>query len=277
MNYIFNEEKITALLTDFYTSTGIAVTLYDASMRRVATSPIYSKFCACLQAEERTRAFCRLSDQEHMRTVGKTGESVLYSCHAGVMEMISPIFYENTLIAYMQMGQFRDAENVYSSKETAERVFRENGLLDGRVELFERLPVVAENKRNALVNMMEVIVKSFWVDGLIYSKRSMLSVKIDRYIDEHLQEKICLQTLCDAFYLSKNALYRLFRVEFSSTVNEYVLKKRMARAKELLTKNKELDVAQVSALCGFFDYNYFIRAFRKFHGITPYQFKKSSD
>ena len=118
-----------------------------------------------------------------------------------------------------------------------------------------------------------MIIKSFWVDGLVYANRSMLSIKIERFIAERLQDKISVETLCENFYLSKNALYRLFHTEFSTTVGEYIFQKRMERAKSLLKADLALDIAEVASLCGFDDYNYFIRAFRKANGVTPKKFR----
>jgi two-component system response regulator YesN len=112
--------------------------------------------------------------------------------------------------------------------------------------------------------------------GLITCNRSMLSVKIERYIEEHLSENIGLNEICNEFYLSKNAAYRLFHNEFHATVNDFIIQKRLERSQELLQSNPELNVTQISHLCGFHDYNYFIRIFKKQVGKTPLQFRKKS-
>ncbi len=272
MDYIFNKEKIRELLTDFYTATGIAVTLYDSSMNRVVKSPVYSSYCTWVQTCK--GALCDASDRTHMQKAHETGKPVLYVCHAGIMELTTPIFYQNTLIAYLQIGQFVDEEGAYASRERAGEALRLYGDDGAVLRSYDCLPVVSEEKRGALVRMLGLIVQSFWSDGLIYSNRSMLSVKIERYIVENLQEKISVEDLCETFYLSKNALYRLFRAEFSATVGEYVLQKRMERAKTLLKTDATLNIAQIASQCGFDDYNYFIRAFRKTNGITPRKYRK---
>ena len=271
MDYIFDKEKITRLLTDFYTTTGIAVTLYDSAMRTVAKSPIYSSFCMRMQSCK--GAPCDASDKEHMQEAHETGKPTLYACHAGVMELTTPVFYENTLIAYLQIGQFRDEEGVYASQEQAQTALNAYGMDERVIALYDSLPMVSETKRAALVRMLGLIVKSFWVDGLIYSNRSMLSVKIERYIAEKLHERLSVEGLCAAFYLSKNALYRLFREEFSTTVGEYILQKRMEKARTLLLSDGAPNIAQIAEQCGFEDYNYFIRIFRKKHGVTPKKYR----
>jgi len=102
----------------------------------------------------------------------------------------------------------------------------------------------------------------------------MLSIKIERYIDEHVAEKIGFNEICNEFFLSKNAVYRLFHDEFHATVNDFIITKRLKQAQEMLRSEQELNITQIANLCGFPDYNYFIRLFKKHVGITPLQFRK---
>ena len=124
---------------------------------------------------------------------------------------------------------------------------------------------------------MDVLIQSFWVDGLIRTNRSMLSVKLEQYILENIDKKIQVEDICEKFFISKSTLYRLFRTEFETTVNEYILQKRLQHAKTLLKEKQELDISQISDACGFTDYNYFIRLFKKTFGVTPLQFRKKTD
>ena len=191
------------------------------------------------------------------------------------METITPIFYEDTLIAYMQTGQFRDGEGVYSTAERLLQTERQYGFESGALlELYKELPLVTKVKLKALQHLMDVLIQSFWMDGLIRANRSMLSVKIEQYITENIEKKIHIEDICDKFFISKSTLYRLFRTEFETTVNDFIQFKRLQHAKELLKNKRELDISQVSDLCGFNDYNYFIRIFKKEFGVTPLQYKK---
>ena len=53
----------------------------------------------------------------------------------------------------------------------------------------------------------------------------MLSLKIERYITERITERLKIDDICDEFFISKNALYRLFRDDFKMTVNDFIIKK----------------------------------------------------
>ena len=278
MDYIFNKEKLKQVLSDFYNSTGIAVALYDASKREIAGAPsCHSPYCTYIRTRSECVLNCDRSNLTHMKEVFSDRRISRYTCHAGLMETILPVVYEDVLIAYIQIGQFRDAEGRYSSAERLKEVAKRYGFsAQELLALYDGLPVVSEEKLHSLYHIVDILVKSFWVDGLITYNRSMLSVKIEQYIDEHLTEKIHIDGLCKEFYLSKNALYSLFRDEFHTTVGDFIAEKRLHLAQHYLQSKSEINISQIASLCGFPDYNYFIRLFKKQLGMTPLQFRKHS-
>ena len=276
MECIFNKNQLKQVLSDFYNSTGIAITLYDASEKMVATSPVYSGYCSLIRTKKQCVENCNRSNLIHMKEVSESHRISCYTCHSGMMEAIMPIMYEGVLIAYLQIGQFRDAEQRYSSPEKIQYVAKQYGFCaDDLLDLYDNTPEISEGKLHSICNIMEILVKSFWVDGLIYYKRSMLSIKIEQYILAHLTEQIYIGDLCDRFFLSKNAIYQLFRNEFNTTINEFILQKRLTMAEGMLQSRQDLNITQISSACGFPDYNYFIRLFKKKIGITPLQFRKN--
>jgi AraC-like DNA-binding protein len=275
MNYIINSEKINRLLSDFYTSTGIAVAFYDSSMNMVTTAPTHSVYCNKIRQKKERLKNCVLSNREHMKEAARTKSTVSYTCHAGLMETIIPVLYEETLIGFMQIGQFRDKAQKYSAEEKLLSAAKVYNLEEKTcLSLYQKLPIVSDEKFEALKKILLILIKSFWDDSLIRHNRSMLSVKIEQFVSEHLKEKIYVDTLCKQFFISKNALYRLFNSEFGMTVNDYVLNKRIQFSIDLL-KETSLPITRVAADCGFTDYNYFIRAFKKQVGVTPLQFRKN--
>lgn len=275
-NYIFDKKKIEGLLSDFYVGTGIAVTLYDADMTIVSTSPVYSSYCARVRAKEAGRSGCDECDRVHMQMARENGRAVFYSCHAGLTETVTPIFYEGTLIAYIQTGQFRDADGCYSDPVVPHKTEHSLGYREGELsELYEKTPIISKEKLSAHLNIINALVKSFWVDGLISLKRSMLSVRIERYIEENLREVLTVDHLCLHFGVSKNALYGIFHREFGNTVTEYVNERRLTAAKKLLHMRNKMSISHIAESSGFSDYNYFIRVFRKHFGTTPLQYRKN--
>jgi len=276
MDYIFNIEKINQLLSDFYLSTDIAVTFYDSGMNLVATSPVHSDFCMCIRENDERKKNCNISNLVNMKKAAKTGKTVSYTCHAGLMETIFPVLYEETLIGFMQIGQFRDASARYSSSEKVNAALEVYFLAkDPMLRLYEELPLVSEEKFQALQNILLLLIKKFWDDSLIRHNRSMLSIRIEQYIMENIKEKLYVEDICKRFFLSKNALYHLFETEFGTTIGKYILNKRIQLSLEAL-RDTSTPITKVAEELGFNDYNYFIRAFRKQMGVTPLQYRKNT-
>lgn len=273
--YIFEKEKIEALIKDFYISTGIAIVLYGKDTEVIAGSGTYTAYCARIRERPECQRRCTESNLLHIKEAERTGKTVHYMCHAGNMEVITPVLYENTVIAYLQIGQFRDLGGVYSKEEYPLRVAEEQGFDSDELRaLYEMTPSVSRAKLAALENILRVVVKSFWEDGLIRCNRSMMSVRIEEYISRRISEPIRIQELCSEFSLSRNALYKIFRDEFGTSVGEYILDRRMERAQELLGKTRNA-VSRIAAAVGFADYNYFIRIFKKRVGKTPLQYRST--
>lgn len=276
MAYIFNSEKIKKLLSDFYLSTNVSVAFYDSNMNLVANLPEHTPYCKCVRNKKDCIKNCSLSNLSHMKDSVANHQMVSYTCHAGLMETIIPVTYEETLIGFMQIGQFRDESGKFSSEEMIKEVAKTYKINQTKlIKLYRNLPVLSEDKLQAVIQIMMILIKSFWDDSLITLNRSMLSVKVERYILEHLKEKLSVESICDYFFLSKNALYRLFNDEFNTTVGNFITNKRIHLAEKML-KETVTPVTQISAECGFVDYNYFIKAFKKQKGLPPLQFRKNS-
>lgn len=88
------------------------------------------------------------------------------------------------------------------------------------------------------------------------------------YINEHLTDRISMDSLCRKAYMSRNAFFRWFRQQFGLTPLEYINRERIRLSKQLLSDPRN-SVTTVSQQCGFSDVNYFVRLFKKSEGITP--------
>ena len=70
-------------------------------------------------------------------------------------------------------------------------------------------------------------------------------------------------------------LSREFHRHFDMTVGEFVRKRRIEHASELLSKS-DLSLAEIASACGFSDQSHFCALFKKHSGLTPANFRKLS-
>lgn len=95
--------------------------------------------------------------------------------------------------------------------------------------------------------------------------------KVLHYINQHFTEDISILELSDMFNISKSSLSHEFKKYSKKSVYEYVLYKRIIKAKELLITDSNL--TQIALACGFNDYSNFLRVFKKFSGYSPREYK----
>lgn len=97
--------------------------------------------------------------------------------------------------------------------------------------------------------------------------------EIKDYIDENYINNISLQELSDKFFINKFYLTRSFKDTYGTTINNYILQKKITKAKELL-RFSDMNIETIANNCGIEDQNYFSRLFKKIEGITPKEYKR---
>ena len=101
--------------------------------------------------------------------------------------------------------------------------------------------------------------------------RRRLRVAIE-YIEDHLDSEIALEDLAAAVHLSAYHFARLFKASTGLPPHQYVIARRIERAKQLL-RDDDLSLAQVAARVGFWDQGHFTRHFKRLVGVTPKHFR----
>lgn len=93
------------------------------------------------------------------------------------------------------------------------------------------------------------------------------------YIDENYFDEINLDSLAKLCIMSKTNFRRTFHAVFGVSPIQYLLSVRIRRAEELL-KHSGYTISQIAEKCGFKDYEYFCRTFKKRIGKTAGQLRK---
>ncbi len=97
---------------------------------------------------------------------------------------------------------------------------------------------------------------------------------VQSYVDEHLEQSIALAELAATAGLSPFHFLRAFKQSLGLTPGQYVLDRRMERARSLL-KSSNRSVAEVGICVGFAHSSHFTRAFRRAVGMAPSIFRNS--
>ena len=92
------------------------------------------------------------------------------------------------------------------------------------------------------------------------------------YIEDHLAEKITLQSAATHFFVSTRTISRLFSDKMDVSFYRYVTQRRLIAAKSLILSGEPLE--SIGVQVGFADYSTFYRAFKQAFSISPRQFEK---
>ena len=92
------------------------------------------------------------------------------------------------------------------------------------------------------------------------------------YIEEHLDAGPSLEQMAAAAHLSVYHFARQFKAATGLPPHQYVIMRRVERAKELLQAGTDLSLAEVAAHAGFSDQSQFSHHFKRIVGVTPGQF-----
>ena len=94
-----------------------------------------------------------------------------------------------------------------------------------------------------------------------------LDQNLIRYIEEHINEDLSLDTLSNLFFVSKYHISHLFKDRMGISLHQYIIKKRLALSRDALVNGKK--PSEVFKEYGFSDYSVFYRAFVKEYGMSP--------
>ena len=102
-------------------------------------------------------------------------------------------------------------------------------------------------------------------------KEETLSQNLIEYIEEHLEESLSLETLAEAFYVSKYHIAHVFKEQLGMSIHQYITKKRLHRCREAIRSGAS--ITETYQNCGYGDYSSFFRAFKKEYGISPKEYQ----
>ena len=71
----------------------------------------------------------------------------------------------------------------------------------------------------------------------------------------------------------KQELYQLFHTNFNASVADYIRSKRIAMAEQLI-RTTSMQISEIAANVGFFDYNYFSKVFHRKFSVSPREYRK---
>lgn len=140
---------------------------------------------------------------------------------------------------------------------------------EGKLESLARSLSAAKREEACEVTRM-------FIDQLLGKEEENVHDIITRakhYIDEHLMEDLSVSSIATNLYITPNYFSRLFKRVTKEGCNEYIVRKRIEKAKSLL-ETTSMRTGKIAMMVGYRDTNYFSLAFKKHTGKSPTKYRE---
>ncbi len=151
--------------------------------------------------------------------------------------------------------------------------FKAAELLDKKIDKFQKdrmFDIILENAEPIKIPPKGVIARQ---STDMISASDPDCVRAMQYIRKNYTGSITVATVAQQVKLSRSTLDRRFCKSFGRTVDKEIFRLRMELVENLLLQS-DLSINVISARAGFSCYEYFFRAFKRSHGITPQQYRE---
>ncbi|MBE9602283.1 GyrI-like domain-containing protein [Pedobacter sp. MC2016-24] len=95
-----------------------------------------------------------------------------------------------------------------------------------------------------------------------------------QFIDQNLDTNLSLETISKVACFSSFHFHRIFKAVTHETLNAYITRKRIEKAASVLMRKPEVSITELSVLFGFNGNSSLTRAFKKYYGVSPSEFRK---
>ncbi|ANY68309.1 hypothetical protein BBD42_18885 [Paenibacillus sp. BIHB 4019] len=116
------------------------------------------------------------------------------------------------------------------------------------------------------------LLRQLSVNGSLESSPDLVQQTI-RYLHEHYQEAITMESLAQLLDCSISYISRIFKAKVGTSPHDYLIQVRVEQAKKRLSSS-ELSLQSIAQSVGYDDVYYFSRLFKKHMGVSPLKFKK---
>ena len=151
------------------------------------------------------------------------------------------------------------------------------------IECFDKLYsmcTVGRSHSLLIISAVYEILGLLWEHCLFTFKKSPSPSDIKfgnviKYINENFKNKISVENVSHEFGYNKSYFCRKFKEITGTNIMNYILILRLEESIKLLKDTNE-SISDISEKCGFGDFPYFCRSFKRHYGETPREYRKSA-
>ncbi|MFC5050406.1 helix-turn-helix domain-containing protein [Rubritalea spongiae] len=156
------------------------------------------------------------------------------------------------------------ADDAIESGGDVELLLKRNQENWSKIDQAEDLKALSDVTENETQELSEIIV------NIPHQRRAQVIREVKEYVASHLDQDLKVNGIAEVFHVSKSYLTNGFKEIESETLNQYITRLRIEKAKGLL---KRQTVTETAFDVGFSNSNYFSTVFKKITGKTPKEYQ----
>lgn len=208
--------------------------------------------------------------------------------HSGKESIFQIEVYDELLEYYLILYR----PQLFTSNSSARSLLEHHSVLDTAYELKPHHPILLHDKikqlhqawtyvhplqqlqvRTSFLQIVYDILEQLQTAGHQRTTTDLVSQAI-RYIHEHYEMPLTIDSLASILECSPRHLARLFRnSDIGQSPSDYLIQFRMQKASELLIQT-ELTLQDIAINVGYQDGYYFSRMFKKYMGLSPIRYRQ---
>lgn len=274
MRAYFNKEDLLVLLRDFYELTGLRTVVFDEWDIDILSYPQeLPAYCQLIRNTPEGEMDCLLCDQRACQQAQQEKQALIYPCHAGLIEAITPIKVDNVTVGYLLLSHIVQGSDENAEWQQVQHLCAGYGIQpDALYSAYCELPRTPYPRLRAACDLLSLSAQAICQMHMARLVHGTPAEKLNRFLTEHLHEDLSSERICSAMGLGRTALYRLAKQTYGCGVKEYLRTLRIRGAAELLVTT-DLTNSEICLQVGISDYNYFFRVFRAQTGVTPQAYR----
>ena len=245
----------------------------DAANCYISTKREDLPFCAVLARVPKAHSICSHCNEvanQHCREK-KTVHS--YHCHANLIEIVYPVFYDNVYVGHLTAGQLRSPTKTISEKyllQLAELVEKDPVYLKKKYYLNSK---IEEGEIEGAKIILELLANKLISEGIFSLSSNDVVAQVEQYIIDHISDNLTLDQIAANSYLNPSYLSSFYHKHTGHTLSNFIQHTRNMKAHYLFS-NTDLSISEVAHSIGYDDANYFTKVFKKEFGYPPRECKR---
>lgn len=288
MKNIFKDDvslaRIKAVLTSLAKASDINLCVLDVLGDPIIYPTNDCALCKCVRESAHGRAQCIKYASHSVLEAMRERRTYFYVCPFGLVDFVTPIFYDDEFLGAVCGGQVRSTEAAARADFVYPFFGRDEYGIDEKKmrKLFEQMPDRSAESFFESAKLVELLASN--LDDLTtvvaMSRRKEAEGIAERErlrpaflcIEKNFTKAMSLREMARLCHMSENYFSRMFGRVTGTTFPRYIADLRIARAKELLLAGGK--VCAVAYDVGYDDPAYFVRRFKQHTGMTPAEWQK---